>query len=296
MTLFGIAWEQIARQGAVVFTLVTVRYLLFAGVAFLLVWVVFQKRLLHNRIQPKPPRKDKLWAEFGWSISTMAIFALVGMGIFIAKQNGLTKIYTDFGKYGAAYFVASVIGLILFHDFYFYVTHRLMHHRLLFKHVHHVHHRSTNPSPWASFSFHPTEAVIEAGIVPIAIFIAPLHPLAILAFILYMTAMNVMGHMGYELLPKNFALSPWSKWHNTAVHHNQHHEKVHCNYSLYFNWWDRLFGTMHADYEQTYREVKAGLRQGSEPRAVLPSLAEEQPLRTKGGAAKDAHEESTAVA
>ena len=34
-----------------------------------------------------------------------------------------------------------------------------------------------------------------------------------------------------------------------------HHEKLRGNYGLYFNIWDRLMGTNHADYEARFREV-----------------------------------------
>jgi hypothetical protein len=38
-----------------------------------------------------------------------------------------------------------------------------------------------------------------------------------------------------------------------------HHSKVHCNYGLYFNIWDRLMGTNHQEYEREYARVTEGL-------------------------------------
>ncbi|MEL6805609.1 MAG: hypothetical protein AAFO91_17710 [Bacteroidota bacterium] len=52
-----------------------------------------------------------------------------------------------------------------------------MHHPLLFKWVHLIHHRSTNPSPWASYSFHILEAILEVMIAPIILVLVPMHPL-----------------------------------------------------------------------------------------------------------------------
>nr|OCA01232.1 Fatty acid hydroxylase family protein [Leptospira interrogans serovar Copenhageni/Icterohaemorrhagiae] len=68
----------------------------------------------------------------------------------------------------------------------------------MFKHVHLAHHKSINPSPWAAFSFHPLEAIIEAGIVPIVSFVLPLHPGVMIVFFVYMTSLNVLGHLSYE--------------------------------------------------------------------------------------------------
>jgi sterol desaturase/sphingolipid hydroxylase (fatty acid hydroxylase superfamily) len=36
-----------------------------------------------------------------------------------------------------------------------------------------------------------------------------------------------------------------------------HHSRGNYNYSLYFNVWDRLCGTNHAEYEKTFNEVTA---------------------------------------
>jgi lathosterol oxidase len=66
--------------------------------------------------------------------------------------------------------IVSLALMLLLHDAWFYWTHRLMHHPKIFRHVHLVHHRSINPSPWAAYSFHPIEAVIEAGIYLLIVF------------------------------------------------------------------------------------------------------------------------------
>ncbi len=255
--ILGIEWSELAVRWGVVFSIVTVRYIVFAGLAFLVVWVWKAKAWQHLRIQDKLPAARKLWNEFKWSLSTFVIFGLVGVGVFIAKKNGLTFLYTDIEEYGWTYFWLSIPAFIIIHDTYFYWTHRFMHLKPVFKHVHRVHHESTNPSPWAAFSFHPLEAVIEAGIGPLLMFIMPVHPLALMAFLLYMTGMNVLGHMGYEFYPRGFTMHWAGKWHNTSTHHNQHHEKVHCNYGLYFNYWDRIMGTNHKEYHQRFDAIKA---------------------------------------
>ena len=39
---------------------------------------------------------------------------------------------------------------------------------------------------------------------------------------------------------------------NTTTNHAMHHEKMRGNYGLYFNVWDRLMGTNHAEYEERF--------------------------------------------
>ena len=118
-----------------------------------------------------------------------------------------------------------------------------------------MHHLSTNPSPFAAFSFHPLEAILEAGILPILVVVLPLHPLAILTFIFFMTFLNVLGHLGYELYPSTFVASSLTNWNNTSFHHNMHHQKFNCNYGLYFNWWDKIFKTNHDLYQIEYEKI-----------------------------------------
>lgn len=231
------------------------RYFIFAGVTYLLFWVIFRKALEHKFIQRKFPKKHHLIREFGYSMSTVMIFGFVGMLIGFGIEKGWTQFYDPIDKYGWLYYGFSVIACIVIHDAYFYWTHRAMHHPSLYKHVHLVHHKSTNPSPWAAYSFHPLEAIVQAGIGPLLIFILPMHHTVFLIFITYMITLNVYGHYSFELFPKGFTRNKWVKWHNTTTHHNMHHRYFVNNYSLYFNWWDRLCGTLHPKYNEVFEEV-----------------------------------------
>lgn len=132
-----------------------------------------------------------------------------------------------------------------------------MHHKKLFKYVHGVHHESTNPSPWAAYSFHPWEALVQALVLPIMVFIFPMHPLTIFLFLTYMIVRNVIGHIGFEIFPKGFTKNRWLNWTTAVTHHNLHHEHFHGNYGLYFTWWDKLMKTENARYHDAFDEVKA---------------------------------------
>jgi sterol desaturase/sphingolipid hydroxylase (fatty acid hydroxylase superfamily) len=233
------------------------RYALLGGGAFLLFYVIPWRRLRSLKIQVRRAAGSELRREILYSLSSMAIFSLVGVLVYVMHREGWGNLYLDIGRHGWGYLVFSTALLIVAHDAYFYWTHRLMHWKPLFPIVHRVHHLSRTPTPWAAFSFHPLEAVIEAGIFPLFILFVPTHPLAAAAWLLYMTVMNVLGHCGHEILPRGFTRHPLTRWHNTAVHHDLHHQHVHCNYGLYYNVWDRLMGTNHARYDEEFEAVKA---------------------------------------
>lgn len=245
------------------------RYILFSGIAFLVVWKLLGKKLEHRLIQKKRPEKKKIYYEFKYSMITFLIFGLTGLCVAELKKAGFTFIYTDLSEYGTAYFLFSIVAAILIHDTYFYWTHRLMHHPKLFKKMHLVHHRSVNPSPWASFSFHPYEAVVEAGIVPLLVLIMPMHPLAIFIFLIFMTTLNVIGHLGYELYPAGFTRNRLTGLNNTTTHHNMHHKYFNCNYGLYFNWWDQIMNTNHERYHETYDEIHERKKAGNGKKPVI---------------------------
>ncbi len=237
------------------FSLGTARYLVFAGLVYLFFYVVRKRQWAERKIQPKTPELSDLRREIKYSLMSIMIFALMSVGTLALKKAGFTKVYTDFSEHSIGYFLFSVLLFILAHDTYFYWTHRLMHWKPLYKYVHRVHHLSVNPTPWAAFAFHPLEALIEFGIVPLMLLFIPVHPLTIFIWIVYQSLNNVMGHSGYEVFSKGFTRNIFTFWMNTPTHHNMHHRYVNCNYGLYFNIWDRLMGTNHAAYHDKFEEV-----------------------------------------
>jgi len=232
-----------------------VRYALVAGVAWLLAYVLFKKRWWRRKIIQRVPAAGDVRREMKWSVLTALVYGLVGVTtILIGKTYGW-QMYRKIDSHGWTWFVASIGIAIVVHDTWFYWTHRLMHHKKLFKLFHRVHHESTNPSPWAAYSFAPLEAFMQACIFPLLVFTVPMHALAFFAFMIWQIVFNVIGHTGYEYFPSWLMKSWLGKVLNTPTNHVQHHEKMRGNYGLYFNVWDRVMGTNHKDYEACFHEV-----------------------------------------
>jgi len=237
------------------FGLVSSRYLVIAGIAWGVFYVRQSDSLAARKIQQRPPRMQDYRREIGYSILTFCVFATAAVAVFTDPLRQYTRLYTNIADYGWPYFIASVVAIILLHDAYFYFAHRAMHHPKIYRLFHRTHHRSTNPTPWAAFAFNPLEALVEAAPIVFFVCLFPVHPLAILTWLLFMTVYNVYGHLGWELYPLNAPHHPILKWLNTSVSHNQHHQFAHSNYGLYFTWWDRWFGTLHPDYATQFDEV-----------------------------------------
>jgi sterol desaturase/sphingolipid hydroxylase (fatty acid hydroxylase superfamily) len=219
------------------------RYFLFAGVGYMVFYIWKNKKLYTLKIQNKFPESKIVHKEIQFSIITLTIYCIVSWLVFLSQKAGITKIYLDIHRYGYLYFILSIVAMVLVHDTYFYWTHRLMHISKFFKWIHKTHHLSDNPTPWAAFSFHPIEAVISVGIIPTIVFFIPCHPFALFFFLTYLTIINIMGHLGYELFPTWFMDSRLGKWQNTSTNHNLHHQQAKNNFGLYFTFWDRVMGT-----------------------------------------------------
>lgn len=233
------------------------RYLIIASIAFLVWYVLLRRIIASKKIQAKYPRLKDYIREIGFSITTVFIMSFIPASILgspeLAKH---TNFYTDINQHSKLYFILAFPLMAVLHDTYFYWMHRLMHHPALFKLVHLIHHKSTNPSPFAAYAFHPLEAVIEAGIFIVLVFTMPVHFFHLMFFFLFMIIYNVYGHLGWELYPKGFSKHWLGKWINTSVCHNQHHQYFKGNYGLYFLFWDRVMGTLREDYDEKFKQVK----------------------------------------
>jgi lathosterol oxidase len=233
-------------------------YFVLAGLGFLIFYVVLKKKIFFKKIQMRFVKRKEYIREIIFSVISIMIFTLppvIMLKIDSIRQH--TTYYADIATYGWLYFFAAFPIMLFVHDTYFYWLHRLIHHKTLFRYIHLIHHKSTNPSPWAAYSFHPFEAILEAGIFVVFLFIMPINDIHLLVFFIFSLTYNVYGHLGYELYPKGFNKTWVGKWINTSVNHNMHHQYFKGNYGLYFTFWDRVMHTVRPDYDERFNEVKA---------------------------------------
>ena len=216
--------------------IVAVRYLLSSG---LFAWAT-------RRVRPGlyDGLDRQIRSEIGWSLLSAAIYGFpAGLVAWGWQNHGWTQIYTDFQAYPLWYLPVSLLIYLFAHDTWFYWTHRLMHRPRWFRIAHAVHHASRPPTAWTAMSFHPVEAVTGAIVIPLLVFIVPIHIAMLGTVLTIMTVMGVTNHMGWEMFPRRLVHSRLGGWLITASHHERHHEEYRCNYGLYFRFWDRLCGT-----------------------------------------------------
>ncbi|MBU6258839.1 MAG: sterol desaturase family protein [Burkholderiales bacterium] len=237
--LRGVLGGQLLQEG--------LRYLVFAGLFWFALHRWLRRRLQRRVIAGWPTAAD-LRREIAYSLSSLCVFAGIGGALFALIVSGHATIYREPARYGWWWLGASLPLLLIWHDFYFYWTHRLLHRRWLFRHVHGVHHRSRHPSPFAAYAFHPVEALVNGLVTPLALLAVPLHWSVLLAFGLHQIIRNAHGHAAVEIMPRGFARHALGGRFTTTTHHHLHHETAQGNYGLWFTWWDRWCGTERPDY------------------------------------------------
>lgn len=237
---------------------VSISLILYFGlgiIAFLFFW---KWNFSTQRIQDKNKADNvQIKIEIKNSIFSLIIFAIIDSAAYYLQKKGYTQFYEDINEYGWIYFAFSILLMLIIHDAYFYWVHRFMHYKPIYKYVHKIHHESVETTPFTAFSFHPLEAIVEYGIIPIFIFAFPTHFFSLLIFQFLMTFFNVLGHVGYEIYPTNWIRIPFLKWKTTGVHHNLHHSKFNGNYGLYFTWWDKWMKTEFSNYASEFDRVKS---------------------------------------
>ena len=143
--------------------LLPVLYVIVASAFYLRFYVWKKNEFKKNKIQADSLSKLQLRRELIYSAISLSVFCLTGFVVFLTYRYHLSSIYLNIKSHNSFYFFLSIVLMILFHDMYFYWTHRLLHLPGWYQKVHSVHHLSSNPSPFTSLAFHPIESVAIEG-------------------------------------------------------------------------------------------------------------------------------------
>jgi sterol desaturase/sphingolipid hydroxylase (fatty acid hydroxylase superfamily) len=224
--------------------IIAARYLVFSGLAYWLLWQRGGEKLRARRLNRDRPMRRVIGQEIRLSLLSSALYAAPAAVALVAWMHGGTAIYSDWRLHGGMpYLLLSAFLYLAVQDTYYYWAHRLMHHPLLFPWMHAGHHRSRQPTPFASFAFDPAEAALTAWLLPAMAFVVPVHIGVVLALLLLMTVTAVLNHSGWEVLPQRMVDGPVGGQLISATHHSLHHLRFGRNFGLYFRFWDKLMGT-----------------------------------------------------
>lgn len=228
----------------ILFAAIFLRYLLVSALFYQIFYVKLRQRFADQQVIRANWQRGQIRRESLYSLLTSAIFATVGILLCWLWERGVIQVYTDFDLYGYWYLPVSFIVVLIIQDTYYYWTHRWMHqNQRVYNLLHRVHHDSVIPSPWTSFSFHPTESMVQAVILPLVFTLIPVHYVVLVLLLLTMSISAVINHLNIDLMPVKLRRSYLAKYLIGAKHHAHHHTKAQHNFGLYFTYWDRWLNT-----------------------------------------------------
>ena len=159
-------------------------------------------------------------------------------------------------SWGAALWFVLLFPLIRFwQSFHFFLIHKLIHVPVLFRHVHHLHHRNVNTGPWSGLAMHPVEHALYFSSIAIHL-VVPSHPVHVLFHLFALSVGALFSHSGFEklLVRKGRAIKAGS------FHHQLHHRFFECNYGTEEVPMDRWFGSFHDGTTRLSKIVRARKR------------------------------------
>jgi Delta7-sterol 5-desaturase len=236
--------------GIAFFGIILLRYFLVAGGTYLFFYSPFSQAFIQHHLEYQSPSRQSIQHDIKLSVLSAGVFALAAAFIMSAYSRGITHLYSDPQQHGLWYLGISYGMVLVLQDTYFYFTHRLCHHPLLFRWLHQGHHQSRHPTPWTSFAFDPLEAIVQSLFLMAIVFVIPLHFITLVAVLVTMTVWAVVNHLGIDRLPLSFPHGWLGKWFIGPAHHSIHHLRYRVHYGLYFTFWDKLLGTHDPSYEK----------------------------------------------
>lgn len=206
-----------------------------------------------RRIQPDRDGLSRARAEQRESVRSITVTSLC-LALAVAIQWHGLSLWPAPGGAGIVWTLTATAGLMLGYDFYYYWAHRLMHWGPFYR-WHAWHHRSVAPTVWSSDSQSVPETFLIQSFMVWASLLAPIPPVAFALHRLYDHVNGQLGHAGFEYFADRSTRFP-SPLVCTS-YHDTHHARFRWNFGNYTSVWDRLFGTLHPDYDAMVAETEA---------------------------------------
>jgi plant 4alpha-monomethylsterol monooxygenase len=257
---FASIWQQVlASYQDPLFMPLVVGSTVLSAMAFLcfaLPWTLLAfidpARLRRFKIQQKPFQVRRyFWpniARISINSSIMLLLMVLAWPIF----RHINTIHT--GELPAWYWIILQMGVfIVLDDFLYYWMHRTMHHPLLLRHVHVVHHRIKNTCALDGNYFHWLEFVATGLLTMLGPLLLGAHLYVFWLWIIIRQFEAADGHCGYDFPYNPVKLIPF---YHGAVYHDFHHARFKGNYAGFLPYLDKWMGNTYVPEYLRYLAAK----------------------------------------
>lgn len=225
--------------------------------------------MLFEKLRPK--RILKIARNTRW-IRNLLLVALnsIAVRILLPFTAASVAVYAEQNHIGILYYLSDyippivvlVISVILL-DLLIYIQHVVFHYVPELWSLHKVHHIDQEIDVTTGLRFHPVEIILSTLLKCTAVLALGTPFIAVLVFEILLNATAMFNH-GNIRLPSKF-----DKWIRLVivtpdmhrVHHSVIRNETNSNFGFNLPWWDRLFGTYHAQPIKGHLNMEIGLEE-----------------------------------
>lgn len=213
------------------------------GLMALIDYGVNHKPNIQNHLKVQESYKH----EFDLNVITST---LVETFTYVFIRRSLFKTYHALSVGDIVLFIPYSFLFELIFDFFHYWSHRVVHHKLFYKHVHKKHHKFLHPTTIITYYQDPVDLLLTNSI-PTLLTLLMISFFSLSQFhimLIYKEFIEISGHCGKNIFPtSSFSQCIWLprffKIQLYTEEHDLHHSVNKCNYSKRFTIWDKVFRT-----------------------------------------------------
>ncbi|CAJ1008756.1 putative Fatty acid hydroxylase superfamily [Leishmania naiffi] len=238
-------------------------YLLFASISYFTYFRTLKRQFFPKTIDPDDTceLQEQVRHEIWIAVCSIPFMAFLMMPAATFAHRGYSKMYNNISDYGWGYFLISPVLFFAFTDFMVYCFHRGLHHPMIYKHVHKLHHTYKYTTPFSSHAFNPVDGFGQGVPYYLFVYLFPLHSTLFLVLFLAVNFWTISIHDQVDF---------GGRFINTTGHHTIHHELSNYDYGQYTTVWDRLGGS-YRPAEQTHQLLS--LLHAGDPKYMDPVYA-----------------------
>jgi methylsterol monooxygenase/4-alpha-methyl-delta7-sterol-4alpha-methyl oxidase len=222
---------------------------LFSNIVMYVIYKIKLPFFERYRISEKPwpwEANPQLWNQIlkkTLKCLSIAHFVIVPVILMIELNMGI-KMRLDLESFPSAWEIITQIVFFMFcEDFFFYWSHRALHHPKIYPYIHKIHHEYNITVSLAAEYAHPLEFLVgnlfSTNSGP-KILGSRVHFVTYCIWLIIRLMETTDGHCGYEFSWSPYRLLPLS---GSSIYHNFHHSNNVGNYGSFFTIWDTLCGT-----------------------------------------------------